>query len=54
MRNAVMWAMVVTFFLLGLFDIKDGQYRTGVASLLLGVVQLLVFWRTHNGGDIGC
>jgi hypothetical protein len=44
-RNIVYWIMVSSFFALGLCDLKNLEYRTAIASLLLGVVQLLIFWR---------
>jgi len=45
MRTALMITMVASFFGLGVFDCVAGHWRTGVASLLLGVVQLIIFWR---------
>ncbi len=45
MRTALMWIMVLSFFGLGICDLRAGEWRMGVASLLLGVVQLIIFWR---------
>lgn len=45
MRMALMWIMVLSFFGMGACDLWARQWRLGVAGLLLGVVQLLVFWR---------
>ena len=45
MRTALMWIMVLSFFGLGVCDIRAGEWRLGMASLLLGVVQLIVFYR---------
>lgn len=44
-RNIIFWVMVLSFFGLSVCDLKDHQYRTALASLLLGIVQLIVFWR---------
>ena len=45
MRIALMWIMVLSFSGLGACDLWAGEWRMGVVGLLLGVVQLLVFWR---------
>ena len=45
MRAALMYIMVMSFFGLGICDLRAGELRLGVASLLLGVVQLMMFWR---------
>jgi len=45
MRTVLMWIMVLSFFGLGICDLRAGEWRTGVASLLLGVTQLFIFWR---------
>lgn len=45
MRTVLMWIMVLSFFGLGVCDLCAGKWRLGVASLLLGVVQLVIFWR---------
>ena len=45
MRTALMWIMVLSFFGLGICDLRAGEWRMGAASLLLGVVQLIIFWR---------
>lgn len=43
MRRIVLLAMVSSFFILGLLDLASGRTRTGIAGLLLGVVQALLF-----------
>lgn len=45
MRTVLMWVMVLSFFGMGVHDLLDKEWRMGVAGLLLGIVQLLVFWR---------
>ena len=45
MRTALILMMMASFFGLGVFDCVAGHWRTGVALLLLGVVQLMIFWR---------
>ena len=45
MRTVLMWIMVLSFFGMGTCDCLARNWRTGVASLLLGVVQLIIFWR---------
>jgi hypothetical protein len=37
--------MVGSFFGLGACDLFARHWRSGVASILLGIVQMLVFWR---------
>ena len=43
MRNIFLWSMVIGFFGLGLIDCLHHNWKTGVASLLLGIVQILIF-----------
>ena len=38
MRTVLMWVMVLSFFGMGVCDCLVRNWRTGVASLLLGVV----------------
>ena len=45
MRTILMWIMVLSFFGMGVCDLWVRQWRLGLAGLLLGVVQLLIFWR---------
>lgn len=45
MRTALIWIMVLSFFGLGIYDLWAREWRLGAASLLLGVVQLIIFWR---------
>ena len=45
MRTVLMWIMVLSFFGLGACDLRAGEWRMGIVGLMLGVVQLLVFWR---------
>ena len=43
MRRAVLYTMIATFLLLGVMDLREGKVRTGLAAVLLGVVQALFF-----------
>jgi len=45
MRNIFLYMMVTSFFGLGIFDCLSKNWRTGIASVLLGLVQLLIFVR---------
>ena len=45
MRNVFLVLMILSFFGLGFMDCSAKNWRTGVASVLLGVVQLLIFWK---------
>ena len=45
LRTVLMWIMVLSFFGMGVCNLRAGAWRLGVASLLLGVVQLIIFWR---------
>lgn len=36
--------MVASFVALAVIDISRGELRTGVAGLLLAVVQVLLYW----------
>lgn len=45
MRNLFFVLMVGSFFGLGIIDCVAKNWRTGVASLLLGVVQWLLFMK---------
>lgn len=45
MRTTLMWILVLSFFGMGICDLWARQWRTGAASLLLGVAQLIIFWR---------
>ena len=44
-RTLIFYLMVLSFFGMGVCDLRDGEWRMGVVGLLLGVIQLLVFWR---------
>jgi len=44
-RTVFLSTMILSFFGLGAVDCLAKNWRTGVASMLLGIVQLLVFWR---------
>ena len=44
-RTILLAVMVMSFFGLGVCDLMARQWRTGIALILLGVVQLIVFWR---------
>ena len=45
MRTAIVLIMVASFFVLGLNDLVERNWKTGVASILLGIVQALFFWK---------
>lgn len=45
MRNIFLFSMIVSFFGLGVIDCANKNWRTGLASTLLGIVQLLIFWK---------
>lgn len=42
-RRIIVYTMVATFFAIAAIDIHAGNLRTGLAGLLLGVVQALIF-----------
>jgi len=43
MRNLFLFTMIASFFGFGIMDCLTKNWRTGLASILLGVVQLLIF-----------
>ena len=45
MRAFLLTVMVASFFGLGVYDLVKHNWQTGIASVLLGVVQTLVFWK---------
>ena len=45
MRTLLMWIVVLSFFGMAACDLRAGEWRMGLAGVLLGFVQLLVFWR---------
>jgi len=45
LRTILLILMVASFFGLGICDLLARQWRVGIASILLGIVQLLIFWR---------
>ena len=45
LRSVFYIAVIASFFGLGLCDLMSKNWRLGLASILLGVVQTLVFWR---------
>ena len=45
MRTALVLIMVGSFFALGLNDFVERNWKTGIASVLLGIVQALFFWK---------
>jgi len=45
MRTLLMYIMVLSFLGMGACDLRAEEWRTGAASLLLGVVQLIIFWK---------
>ena len=45
LRTILLAVMVSSFFGLGVCGLLARQWRTGIASILLGVVQLIIFWR---------
>jgi len=44
-RTILMLTMILSFMGLGLYDCIGGKWRTDLASLLLGIVQFLIFRR---------
>ena len=44
-RVLFFYTMVASFFGLGVCDFLAHRWRLGAASVLLGVVQVLMFWR---------
>ena len=44
-RTVTVTVMVVSFFVLGITDCITHNWRTGIASILLGLVQAILFWR---------
>jgi len=45
MRALFLFLIVASFFGLGGVDCWNKNWQTGIASILLGVVQILVFWK---------
>lgn len=46
MKHWIYGLMVACFFLAGMLDIKDGNYKEGVIAVLLGITNLIIFfWR---------
>lgn len=45
MRSMFLVLIILSFFGLGTIDCLTKNWRTGIASILLGIVQLLVFWK---------
>jgi len=45
MRTAIVLIMVASFFALGLNDLVERNWKTGIASVLIGIVQALFFWK---------
>lgn len=45
LRTLFFCTMVSTFLGLGVCDLLARHWRSGIASILLGIVQMLVFWR---------
>jgi len=45
LRTILLVLMVSSFFGLGVCDLLARQWRTGIASILLGIVQMIIFWR---------
>ena len=45
MRMLLVIVMVSSFFGLAILDLVSKNWRTGLASLLLGIVQFLIFRR---------
>ena len=43
-RFSIFIAMVSSFFVLGAYDCFQRNWRTGIASVLLGIVQMLIFY----------
>jgi hypothetical protein len=43
-RNLLLKGIIVAFFAVGAIDIFRGDLRTGVASVLLGIVNGLLLW----------
>ena len=43
MRNLFLFTMIASFFGLGVMDCLTKNWKTGLASILLGLVQLLIF-----------
>jgi len=43
-RRLIVYTMIASFFALGVIDLRAGNYRTGVAGMLLGIVQALIFY----------
>lgn len=43
LRSVFIVMMIVSFFGLGVCDCLARNWRTGAASLLLGIVQLIIF-----------
>ena len=42
MRKIILLLVVLGFLLIGVSDLFQGRYRTGIVSVLLGIVNLLV------------
>lgn len=45
LRLVFFYIMVLSFFGMGICDLVTKNYKTGIASILLGFVQLILFWR---------
>lgn len=43
-RTVMLFIMVSSFFGLGICDCLTQHWRTGIASILLGIVQIIIFW----------
>ena len=44
LRTIFLDMMILSFFGLGICDCSAQNWRTGIASMLLGIVQLIIFW----------
>jgi len=42
-RRAAIFAMIGSFLVIGIIDLQAGNTRLGLAGLMLGVVQALIF-----------
>ena len=45
MRNYLIFNLMFTYLFLGTSDCWDGNWKTGIASLLLAAVNGLLFWQ---------
>lgn len=48
MRTFFLVMMIASFFGLGAIDCYHKSWRTGIASILLGIVQLLIFMKAQK------